>query len=203
VVGRELAAAGAGKRLAAVRLDSGDLEELSRLARGRLDAAGLPDVKVFASGGLAENEIAALVGAGASIDGFGVGTRLGVSEDAPTLDSVYKLVEVEGRPVAKYSSGKETLPGAKQVWRRNGFAGDILGLRDQSPPEQGAEPLLVELGPKPASPAMAVSEARERFEIDWAALPEEYKRLEEPARYPVDISPELRALTTGPGGGPA
>jgi nicotinate phosphoribosyltransferase len=203
-VGRELAAAGAGKRLAAVRLDSGDLKELSRLARGRLDAAGLGDVKVFASGGLAEDEIAALVEAGAPIDGFGVGTRLGVSEDAPTLESVYKLVEVDGRPVAKYSTGKETLPGAKQVWRRDGFAGDIVGLADQTTPEQGVEPLLVELGPKPAaSPAMALSEARERFEIDWAALPEEYKRLDEPARYPVDISPGLRALTTRPGGAPA
>jgi nicotinate phosphoribosyltransferase len=203
-VGRELAAAGTGKRLAAVRLDSGDLEELSRLARGRLDAAGLRDVKVFASGGLAEDEIAALVEAGAPIDGFGVGTRLGVSEDAPSLDTVYKLVEVDGRPVAKFSPGKETLPGAKQVWRRDGFAGDILGLRDQNAPEPGAEPLLAELPPKPAAnPAMALGEARERFEIDWVALPEEYKRLEKPARYPVDISPELRALTTGGGGAPA
>jgi nicotinate phosphoribosyltransferase len=195
---------GAGKRLAAVRLDSGDLEELSRLARGRLDAAGLGDVKVFASGGLDEDKIAALVEAGAPIDGFGVGTHLGVSEDAPTLESVYKLVEVDGRPVAKYSPGKETLPGAKQVWRRDGFAGDVLGLWDQKTPEPGAEPLLVELPPKPAtSPALAVTEARERFEIDWAALPEEYKRLDEPARYPVDISPELSALTTRSGGGPA
>jgi nicotinate phosphoribosyltransferase len=203
-VGRELAAAGTGKRLAAVRLDSGDLEELSRLARGRLDAAGLPDVKVFASGGLDEDEIAALVEAGAPIDGFGVGTRLGVSEDAPTLDSVYKLVEVDGRPVAKFSPGKETLPGPKQVWRRDRFAGDILGARDQNAPERGVEPVLAEVEPKPAaSPATALSEARDRFEIDWAALPEEYKRLEEPARYPVDISPELAALTTRVRGGPA
>jgi nicotinate phosphoribosyltransferase len=194
-VGRELR--DQGRRLAAVRLDSGDLEELSRLARGRLDGAGLPDVKVFASGGLAEDEIAALVGAGAPIDGFGVGTRLGVSEDAPTLESVYKLVEVDGRPVAKYSTGKETLPGAKQAWRREDFAGDILGVLGQEAPERGVEPLLIELEAKPAaSPATAVSQAQERFEIDWAALPEEYKRLGAPARYPVVISPELKALTT-------
>jgi nicotinate phosphoribosyltransferase len=203
-VGRELAASGTGRRLAAVRLDSGDLEELSRLARGRLDAAGLTDVQVFASGGLGEREIAALVEAGAPIDGFGVGTQLGVSEDAPALESVYKLVEVDGRPVAKYSTGKATLPGAKQAWRRAAFGGDILGILGQEPPERGAEPLLVELEPKPAaSPARAVAEARERFEVDWAALPEEYKRLEEPARYPVDISPELRALKPEPDGGPA
>jgi nicotinate phosphoribosyltransferase len=99
--------------------------------------------------------------------------------------------------VAKYSPGKATLPGAKQVWRRDGFAGDILGMAGQEAPEAGAEPLLVEVEPKPAaSTAMAVTEARDRFEIDWAALPEEYKRLEQPARYPVDISPPLKALTT-------
>ena len=203
-VGRELAASGTGRRLAAVRLDSGDLEELSRLARGRLDAAGLSDVKVFASGGLAEREIAALVEAAAPIDGFGVGTQLGVSEDAPTLESVYKLVEVDGRPVAKYSTGKETLPGAKQVWRRTAFGGDILGMLGQKAPERGAEPLLVEVEPKPAaSPALAVTEARERFEVDWAGLPEDYKRLEEPPRYPVDISPELQAMKTELGRCPA
>ncbi len=133
-----------------------------------------------------------------------MGTQLGVSEDAPTLESVYKLVEVDGRPVAKYSTGKETLPGAKQVWRRSAFGGDVLGVLGQETPEPGAEPLLVELEPKPAaSPALAVTGARERFEADWSALPEQYKRLEEPARYPVDISAELRAVKTEPGGSPA
>src|SRR5688572_2570286 len=80
VVAKELA--GAGRRLAGIRLDSGDVAALARLARERLNAAGLPDVAVFASGGLDEYEIARLLVAGAPIDGFGVGTNFATSADA-------------------------------------------------------------------------------------------------------------------------
>jgi nicotinate phosphoribosyltransferase len=195
-VGLELKASG-DKRLAAIRLDSGDLVALSRLARSRLDAAGLHEVRIIASGGLDEYAIARLLAAGAPIDGFGVGTLVGVSYDAPTLESVYKLVEVDGRPVAKYSPGKATRPGAKQVWRRAGFAGDVLGLEHEEGPGPGAEALLVEVPVAPAADAAtAIRAARERFEADWAALPEEYKRLEGPARYPLELSPGLRGMTT-------
>jgi nicotinate phosphoribosyltransferase len=195
-VGLELKASG-DKRLAAIRLDSGDLVALSRLARSRLDAAGLHDVRIIASGGLDEYAIARLLATGALIDGFGVGTLVGVSYDAPTLESVYKLVEVDGRPVAKYSPGKATRPGAKQVWRRAGFAGDVLGLEHEEGPGPGAEALLVEVPVAPAADAAtAIRAARERFEADWAALPEEYKRLEGPARYPLELSPGLRGMTT-------
>ena len=104
----------------AIRLDSGDLGELSRGARTLLDDAGLRHVRIFASGGLDEVEIDRLVRGGAPIDAFGVGTRMGVSADAPSLDSAYKLVEYDGRPILKLSEAKATEPGRKQVFRRAG-----------------------------------------------------------------------------------
>ena len=101
----------AGGRLEAVRLDSGDLAALSRAVRALLDQAGLPELGIVASGNLDEYAIAELVEDGAPIDGFGVGTRLGVCADAPALDVAYKLVSLDDRPVMKLSHGKETLPG--------------------------------------------------------------------------------------------
>ena len=94
----------------AVRLDSGDLLDLSLRARAMLDGAGLSRVRIFASGGLDEFRVSDLVEADALIDGFGVGTRVGVSADAPAADAVYKLVEYDGNPITKLSPGKETLP---------------------------------------------------------------------------------------------
>src|SRR5918994_2087832 len=117
-----------------IRLDSGDLDRLSREARRILDHAGLGRAKIFASGGLDEHEVAELVRAGAPVDAFGIGTQLGVSADAPYVDAVYKLVEFDGRPVLKLSPAKATAPSAKQVWR--GPAGDMIGL----PGEAGARP---------------------------------------------------------------
>lgn len=202
--------AGAGRQLAAVRLDSGDLEDLARLARDRLDAAGLHDVKVFASGGLDEYAIGRLVAAGAPIDGFGVGTAYGAAEDAPSLETVYKLVEVDGRPVAKTSTGKATLPGAKQVWRRPGFGGDILALRSEPAPLEGSGdsgatvPLLVDVEVSGASDAVdCLARARERFEADWSALPTGYRSLTSPKPAPVEQSAgltELSRTVAGPSG---
>ena len=129
-------------RVSAVRLDSGDLGALAFGARRILDEAGLQSVGIFASGGLNEDEIARLVAAEAPITGFGVGTDMGVSSDAPSLDMAYKLVEYAGRGRIKLSKGKALLPGRKQVFRveRDGRAlYDILGRRDESP---GGRPLL-------------------------------------------------------------
>lgn len=124
-----------------VRLDSGDLAVLARQAREILDGAGLRQARIVASGSLDEDVIAALVSRGAPIDAYGVGTRMGVSYDAPSLDSAYKLVEYAGRPVLKQSPGKATLPGPKQVFRDpTGAGADIVGLRDEPPPA-GREPL--------------------------------------------------------------
>ncbi len=122
-------------RVSAIRLDSGDLAALARAARRELDANGLSSVKIFASGGPDEHSIAELLRGGAPIDGFGVGTRMGVSEDAPALDMVYKLVGYGGRGRTKLSPDKEVLPGRKQVFRtlRDGVAtGDVIGAADEA-----------------------------------------------------------------------
>ena len=177
-----------------VRLDSGDLDTLSRRARAMLDEAGLPDVRVVASGGLDERQVAALVDAGAPVDAFGIGTQLGVSADAPYVDSVYKLVAYDGRPVLKLSANKATRPGAKQVFR--GPDGDHLGLRDESAPG-GTEPMLAPAmrdGHRVADPD-GIEVMRERFDADLAALPEGARRLDRPEPVEPAVTPALRELT--------
>jgi nicotinate phosphoribosyltransferase len=185
-----------GGRLGAVRLDSGDLLELSRRVRGVLDDAGLADVTIFASGNLDERAIERLVADGAPIDGFGVGSRVGVSADAPFVDVVYKLADFDGRPVLKLSAAKATLPAAKQVWRRRDgdrFAGDMIALADEPGPP-GATPLLelvMRDGVRVARDTPAA--ARERAAEGRRALPEAQRRLDaEP--YPVELSPRLAGL---------
>ena len=123
-------AAALGRPLWGVRLDSGNLVELSRAVRRILNQAGLPDVKIMATGDLNEHKILELAAAGAPLDAYGVGTDLATSSDAPNLPAVYKLVELESagvkRYTAKYSEHKHTMPGAKQVFR---FADhDVIGL---------------------------------------------------------------------------
>jgi nicotinate phosphoribosyltransferase len=132
-------AAGLGPPLWGIRLDSGDFLELSKQARVILDAAGLRDAKIMASGDLDETRIAGLVAAGAPIDAFGVGTQLATSADAPSMGTIYKLVEIDGRPVAKRSEDKGSLPGAKQLFRFPDR--DVLALADEKTPG-GAEALL-------------------------------------------------------------
>ncbi|HVM12564.1 MAG TPA: nicotinate phosphoribosyltransferase [Actinomycetota bacterium] len=171
-VGRELE--GRGLRLAAIRLDSGDLAVLARDAREALDAAGLREVRIIASGGLDEHRVADL--ASAPIDAFGIGSKVGVASDAPYLDSVYKLVEYEGRPVVKLSTGKATLPGRKQVWRTSG--GDVVGLMHEPAPT-GGEPLLVEVmrdGAIVGDHSLAAARDRFRRERDW--LPQALRALD-------------------------
>jgi nicotinate phosphoribosyltransferase len=126
-----------GLPLWGVRLDSGDLMRLSREVRALLDAAGMQAVKIMATNDLDEDTIAALVGGGAPIDVFGVGTSLATSFDAPALSAVYKLVEIDGRHAAKRSEGKRTLPGAKQVYRLADR--DVIGLEGET---LAGEPLL-------------------------------------------------------------
>ncbi|HXF97135.1 MAG TPA: nicotinate phosphoribosyltransferase [Gaiellaceae bacterium] len=187
-VARELARD--GHRLRGVRLDSGDLAALSRKARAILDEAGFADAIVFASGGIDEREIARLLSAGAPIGGFGVGTRMGVSADAPYLDMVYKLVELDGRPVLKLSQGKATLPGRKQVWRVPG-AYDLLGLAEGA---EDGEPLLREvMRDGRATWSEPLPAIRERARREREALPERARRLEaDPCE--VRVSPALARL---------
>jgi nicotinate phosphoribosyltransferase len=178
----------------AVRLDSGELESLSRKARALLDDAGMGHVRIFASGGLDELEVDRLVQAGAPIDAFGVGTRVGVSADAPYLDSVYKLVEFDGRPVLKLSEAKATEPGRKQVFR--GPDGDVVGLRDEPPPDR-SEPMLVPVmrEGRRTGPGSDLEASRRRFEADIVRLPEEARRLRAPIAPRPGFSQALSALT--------
>lgn len=179
----------------AVRLDSGDLVALSRETRRLLDEAGLPEVRIFASGGLDEYELERFVNAQAPIDAAGVGTKMGVSADAPYLDSAYKLVAFGDRPVLKLSAGKATLPGAKQVWRRRPIEEDVLGRRGDAGPA-GAEPLLVPVmrdGRRVAAPE-GIEAARSRLAGDLDALPPEARRLRQPVVPPVRLSAQLDAL---------
>lgn len=188
-----------GYELRAVRLDSGDLLDLSRKARAMLDAANLPDVQVFVSGGLDEFEIERLIKSGAAIDGFGVGTMVGVSADYPWLDCVYKMTEYDSRPVLKLSEGKQTLPGGKQVFRFSDddgiYAGDVIACADEPTPP-GATPLLREVMRDGArlTDAPALAELRERFAQEFGLLPSAHKRLRSPPAYSVSVSDRLRAL---------
>jgi nicotinate phosphoribosyltransferase len=186
-----------GIEIAGIRLDSGDLAVLSRDARRHLDDASFAGARILASGGLDEHAIQRLVDGGAPIDGFGVGSSLATSTDAPTLDSVYKLVSVDGRAVHKTSTGKATWPGAKQVWRGVGWTGDVLGLSDEPPPSPDAEPLLEVVmrgGERTPAGARGLEDASERFERSWRTLPDVYRYLTSPAAYPVTPSQQLAAL---------
>jgi nicotinate phosphoribosyltransferase len=162
-----------------IRLDSGDLDELSRAARMLLDDAGLHRVRIFASGGLDEYQLDRLVRGGAPIDAFGVGTRMGVSADAPSLDSAYKLVEYDGRPMLKLSEAKATEPGRKQVFR--GPVDDVVALRDE-PLSDDREPLLVPVmsGGRRTGPPRTLETARTLFRSDVERVPEAARRVEDP-----------------------
>jgi nicotinate phosphoribosyltransferase len=187
-----------GVRLRGVRIDSGELGPAAREVRGVLDVAGQSHLGIFVSGDLDEYAIDALVRPGAPIDSFGVGTRLGTSEDAPSLSGVYKLVENHLGPRAKYSEGKATIPGAKQVWRyetRGQFARDVLTKADET--EKGARPLLslaIDRGAR-VQPASALWEARERVREGVAALPDSMKTIRrEHAAYEPEVSRALSAV---------
>lgn len=187
-----------GVRIRGIRLDSGDLVALARHARRRLDEEGFPDVQIFASGGLDEYEIDRLVRVEAApIDGFGVGTALAVSDDAPGLDAVYKLTEFDGRPVRKTSAGKATWPGAKQVWRAADWSGDVLALGAEPAPGADHTPLLAEVmraGRRTGAGRAPLAGCAEWFERGWAALPGALKDLRDPPPYPVRVSEALRGL---------
>jgi nicotinate phosphoribosyltransferase len=177
-----------------VRIDSGNLDEVSRAVRRVLDGAGMRSVRIFASGGLDEHDLEQLVRAGAPIDAFGVGTRVGVSADAPYLDSAYKLVEYDGRPMMKLSAKKATAPGRKQVFR--GAGGDTIGLRNE-PPLDGHEPLLVPVmhEGRRTGPHRTLQTARHLFEQDLEHAPDRARRIGDPEAPVARFSDALQRFT--------
>ena len=197
IVGKEMEAR--GHRLRGVRLDSGDIATLSREVREVLNRAGFEYLMIIASGGLDEFEVENLVSSGAPIDGFGIGTKMGVSGDAPWLDMAYKLVKYDRRPVLKLSTGKLSLPGEKQVYRvRNGdgkLVGDILALREE--PAGSGEPLLVDVmaDGKVTMELPSLAEIKERFDQEFSSLDENLKALRPSEHYKVSHSPGLEKLT--------
>ncbi len=187
-----------GTEIRGIRLDSGDLAALAHHARRRLDEAGFQDVQVLASGGLDEHEILRLThDETAPIDGFGVGSALGASDDVPVLDSVYKLVAYDGRPVRKTSTGKEIWPAAKQVWRAPDWSVDTVALADEPSPAPDHGPLLVEVmreGHRTPAGQRTLAEANRHFEQEWGGMPDSLKSLSAPPEHPVTISNPLRDL---------
>jgi len=185
--------------LMGVRLDSGDMVDLSVKVRNILDEAGLHDVKILVSSGFDEYGIADVLSKGAKIDGFGVGTKLGVSADAPFMDIVYKLARLNDRDVRKLSPGKVTLAGKKQVFRSTDSTGtyreDIIGCRNERIEE--SMPLLEKVmeNGKIHGPYPSLQIIRDRFKHNFSCLPEKYKDLsQDTPRYPVKLSRQLEDL---------
>lgn len=191
-----------GRKPAGVRLDSGDLAKDSRWVRRQLDRAGWNGVKIFASGDLDETRIAALISKRAAIDAFGVGTALATPGDAPHLNLVYKLVEVERggkvREAAKLSRAKVTYPGRKQVLRYSGKAGEFVKDKITLEGEaiNGGAPLLVEVmrEGKRLSPPEPVAALRERCLAGLDRLPKLYLQLTRKTAYPVHYSQRLETM---------
>jgi nicotinate phosphoribosyltransferase len=189
-------------RLLGIRLDSGDIVYLSKLARGMLDKAGLNYVKIFASGNLDEFKIKDLLKRGACVDSFGVGTNMGTSIDAPYLDVIYKISEVSDEngkflPTMKLSKGKVTYPGRKQVFRvqdkRGRFIKDILGLGKE---KIRGRPLLLKFVDKGRVlyKLPSLNKSRLFAKNNLARLPERFKDVRPRHKYPVLISPHLKRL---------
>jgi len=188
----------AGQSLRAVRLDSGDMVQLSKEVRKIFDDSGFPEVRIFASGGFDEFKIQKILTSGAIIDAFGVGTKMGVSADAPYLNMAYKMVMYNGRPVMKLSSGKVSLAGPKQVFRQRDkkgfFKGDLIGLLEEEVADSESLLETVMKDGKRLYPQQPLPNIQEVFRDEFSELPETYKDLEGNPSYPVKITPRLQAL---------
>ncbi len=186
-----------GQALNGVRLDSGDMIDLSFKVRKILDQSGFSDVKIYASTGFDEFTIAEAVSRDARIDAFGAGTKVGVSSDAPYVDIVYKLVRFKDRNVRKLSTNKTTLAGKKQVFRRlaqNGrYVEDVIGDRDED--IKRCRPLLIKVmsNGRRVGALNSLQAIRAQFKDNLADLPQKYKALTKVGDFPVKISPRLYA----------
>ncbi len=191
-----------GFRLGGVRIDSGDLDDISKKVRAILDEKRLDYVQIFASGDLDEYKIQELLRRGARIDAFGVGTRMSTSADRPYVDIIYKLCEKMDKtgkfvPAMKLSQGKITLPARKQVFRVEDKAGsfvrDIIALHDEEVEGRRLLVKVMEKG-KIIYSLPTIDEIRKNASENLSRLPEKYKRLKGASRYPVLLSPKLKRL---------
>jgi nicotinate phosphoribosyltransferase len=195
-----------GNKLTAVRLDSGDLIADSFMVRRRLDEAGLHDVKVLVSGDIDEYRIAAILGAGAPVGGFGVGGNLGVGLGTiasgtvgGVIGAVYKLVWFDSDPSQpariKIAGDKSTWPGRKRVYRIGAFERDIISLDDETPPSNSRALLQpIVLDGKRVTSEESVHQIRDRALTSLEALPEYLRALTPDRTYPVEMSAALLNL---------
>ena len=183
----------------AVRLDSGDLADLASKTRAMLDEAGLHHVEIFASGGLDEDAIAEIVAKGAPITGFGVGTSMGVSQDAPGLDIAYKLCAYGGRGRLKLSTGKPVLPGRKQVFRveENGRAvRDVIARAEETLPGRPLLRPVMRGGRRLPEGTIDLHAARTHAQEEIARLPEHIRAIvPTERRYPLRARRSWRTRT--------
>jgi len=196
-VGEEMA--DQGEKLKGIRLDSGDMVELSKKARKILDDHGLDQSMIFASGGFDEHKIQKVLSQKAEIDSFGVGTKMGVSADAPYLDTAYKIAQYNGEPVLKLSTGKLSLTSDKQVFRFSSDKGmydhDIIALRKEK--VEDGNPLLkpVMSKGKITHESPSLSEIQKQFKENFSRLPKKYKAIQkDKPHYPIKISKKLQKL---------
>jgi nicotinate phosphoribosyltransferase len=191
-----------GHRLGGVRLDSGDLDNISKKVRKLLDEKGLNYVIIFASGDLDEYKIEELLKNGAKIDAFGVGTKMGTSADKPYIEVIYKLCETQNEdggfsPIMKLSEGKSTLPGRKQLYRfedkKGCYVEDVIALENE---KMDAEPLLLKVMENGIInyEFPSLDEVRHLAKQNLSKLPEVYKKLTNPPAYPVKLSKTLETL---------
>ena len=186
-----------GIKIKGIRLDSGDLADHARKVRTILDRGGLNDTTIFASGNIDEYKLEKLIAEQAPIDGFGIGTRMDTSADAPYLDCAYKLQEYAGIARRKRSEGKATWPGRKQVYRNYNdhgiMSGDTVTV-DNAP--YGGQPLLqlVMQSGKTVARQPTLIEARAQAQRQLNGLPLSLRQLSNTPEYPVIISAELQAL---------
>lgn len=186
-----------GIRIKGVRLDSGDLNHHAHKVRAILNRGGLEKVTIFASGSIDEYALAQLKAQQAPIDGYGIGTHLDTSADAPYLDCAYKLQEYAGIPRRKRSEGKATWPGRKQVYRTFGadglLAGDTVTLESAPAPGQPLLQPIMNNG-RMLEPLPTLYEAREYARKQLDRLPAPLRQLHTALPYPVTISEALRHL---------
>jgi nicotinate phosphoribosyltransferase len=187
----------AGIRINGVRIDSGNLADHARQVRQILDAGGLQHVTIFASGDLDEYVLRDMLGSGAPVDGFGIGTRMDTSSDMPYLDCAYKLEEYAGNARRKRSEGKQTWPGRKQVYRSydadGRIASDVVTIEGDA---QQGEPLIIPMmrGGQRLATAATLADIRSHAAVNLARLPEALRELQEPYDYRVEIASALREL---------